>query len=87
MYAQDENASLEELRTALANEFQMDPESPLQHIAIHTLNCTEGVGTVLVGMRRPQYVDDILAACDLPRQRYTRQTWERVAEQLKRLSE
>ena len=87
MYAQDENASLEELRSALAIEFQMDPESPLQHIAIHALNCTEGVGTVLVGMRTPSYVDDILATSDLPRQRYTRQTWERVAEQLKRLSE
>jgi len=86
MYAQDENASLEELRSTLATEFGMDPESPLQHIAIHALDCTQGVGTVLVGMRTPTYVDDILATCDLPRQHFTRQTWARVAEQLKRLS-
>ena len=87
MYAQDENASLEELRSALATEFEMDPESPLQHIAIHALDCTEGVGTVLVGMRTPAYVDDVLSTRDLPHQHFNRQTWERVAEQLKRLSE
>jgi hypothetical protein len=65
----------------------MDPESPLQHIAIHALDCTEGVGTVLVGMRTPAYVDDVLSTRDLPHQHFNRQTWERVAEQLKRLSE
>jgi hypothetical protein len=87
MYAQDENASLEELRQSLANVFQMDPESPLQHIAIHALNCTQGVGTVLVGMRTPEYVDDVMLVMDLPKQQFTRDTWEEVAAVLKELSE
>jgi aryl-alcohol dehydrogenase-like predicted oxidoreductase len=86
MYAQDENASLEELRQSLANVFQMDPESPLQHIAIHALNCTQGVGTVLVGMRTPAYVDDVMSVMDLPKQQFTRGTWEEVVKVLRELS-
>ena len=87
MYAQDENASLEELRSALATEFEMDPESPLQHIAIHALDCTEGVGTVLVGMRTPAYVDDVMSVMDLPQQQFTRGTWEEVTRVLQELSD
>jgi hypothetical protein len=87
MYAQDENASLEELRQSLANVFQMDPESPLQHIAIHALNCTQGIGTVLVGMRTPAYVDDVMSVIDLPQQQFTRSTWEEVVKVLRELSD
>jgi predicted aldo/keto reductase-like oxidoreductase len=65
----------------------MDPESPLQHIAINALNCTQGVGTVLVGMRTPAYVDDVMSVMDLPQQQFTRGTWEEVVKVLRELSE
>ncbi len=43
----------------------IDPEwgkaETLSHIAIRALRSTEGVTTVLVGMRRESYVDDVLA--------------------------
>jgi predicted aldo/keto reductase-like oxidoreductase len=65
----------------------MDSESPLQHIAIHALNCTQGIGTVLVGMRTPAYVDDVMSVMDLPQQQFTRGTWEEVVKVLRELSE
>jgi len=39
---------------------------PLSQKAIAVLLSTPGIGTVLVGMRRPAYVDDVLAAAALP---------------------
>ncbi len=87
VYSSEENVSLEEFRTALAEEFGMDIDTPLQHIAIQALRCTEGVSNVLVGMRRREYVDDVLCVLEMPETTYHRDTWLRVAEQLARLSQ
>ncbi|MFN6114031.1 MAG: aldo/keto reductase [Bacteroidota bacterium] len=87
LYARDENASLEELRDSMTSIFALDPETPLQHVALHALRCTAGVSTVLVGMRRMEYVDDVLHVLDLPEARYNRTTWNRAADELRRLSE
>lgn len=87
LYARDENASLEELRQSMTAIFALDAETPLQHIALHALRCTDGVGTVLVGMRRTDYVDDTLQVLDVPASNYDRTTWNRVAEELRRLSQ
>ncbi|MBP6510129.1 MAG: aldo/keto reductase [Candidatus Kapabacteria bacterium] len=87
VYAAEENASLEELRQILADEFGMPIDTPLQHIAVQSLRCTPGVDHVLVGMRRPEYVEDILSVFELPEPTYHRATWQRVAEHLARLSQ
>ena len=87
LYARNENDSLEELRESMAVIFDIDPETPLQHIAIHALRCTHGISTVLVGMRRTDYVADVMQVLDLPQARYDRDTWNRAAEELRRLSE
>lgn len=87
LYAAEENASLEELREAMADEFGLPMDTPLQHIALHAVRCTEGVDVVLVGMRNVDYVDDVLACYDLPETTYHRVTWQRIADHLARLSE
>ncbi|MCX6141205.1 MAG: aldo/keto reductase [Candidatus Kapabacteria bacterium] len=87
IYASEENASLEEFRQALTDEFGMDIDTPLQHIAVQALRCTVGVDHVLVGMRDPAYVDDVLCVLDMPESSYHRTTWLRVADHLARLSQ
>lgn len=87
MYAGEENASLDELRLSMTDEFGLPVDTPLQHIAIHCVANTPGVDTVLIGMRETSYVDDALAALELPDMPIHRTTWLRVAEHLKRLSE
>lgn len=87
IYASEENASLEEFRQVLADEFGMDMDTPLQHIAVQALRCTDGVDHVLVGMREPAYVDDVLCVLDMPETSYHRTTWHRVADHLARLSQ
>ncbi len=39
-----------------------DVDGPLSRMALHALQSTRGISTVLVGMRRPAYVQDTLAA-------------------------
>lgn len=87
LYAAEENASLEELRDALADELGLPMDTSLQHIALHAVRCTEGVNVVLVGMRSVDYVDDALLCYDLPETTYHRVTWLRIADHLARLSE
>jgi len=87
IYAGEENASLEELREALADEFGMPIDTPLQHVAVQALRCTHGVNMVLVGMRRPEYVDDITSVMEMPSPTYHRTTWNRIAGHLARLSD
>ena len=87
LYARDENASLEELRISLSRVFELDSETPLQHIALHSLRCTAGVNTVLVGMRQTAYVDDVMYSNDMAPSTYDRKRWLLVADELQRLSE
>lgn len=86
LYASQENDSLEDLRSSLADEFGLPLDTRLQHIALHAVRCTVGVDTVLVGMRRPDYVDDVFTTLNLPAVAIHRTTWLRVAAQLQRLS-
>lgn len=86
LYAAEENASLEELREAMADELGLPLDTPLQHVALQAVSCTAGVGVVLVGMRRPEYVADVLASAHLPETPYHRSTWNRIAAHLARLS-
>ena len=39
-----------------------DGEGPLSHRALNVVASVPGVTSVLVGMRRPEYVDDVVAA-------------------------
>lgn len=87
LYARNENDSLEDLRQSMTAIFALDPEMPLQHIAIHALRCTSGVQTVLVGMRTSEYVQDVLRVTELESATYDRTHWLRVADELRRLSE
>ena len=86
LYASEENDSLEELRATMADEFGLPLDTPLQHIALHAIRCTAGIDTVLVGMRTPEYVDDVLSSYSLPETTYHRSTWNRIAQHLARLS-
>lgn len=87
LYARNENDSLEDLRQSMARIFVLDPETPLQHIAIHALRCTVGVQAVLVGMRTTDYVRDVLHVTELQPATYDRTHWLRAADELRRLSE
>lgn len=61
-YAQAAARQAEQVKSALA---AADPdwggEAPLSRLAVRALRSTEGITSVLVGMRRPEYVDDVLA--------------------------
>lgn len=87
LYAHEENLSLSELRAMLAEECGMPLDTPLQHLALHAVRCTAGISTVLVGMRTPAYVDDVLAAMTLPTISLHRASWMRIVEHLARLSD
>lgn len=87
LYARDENDSLEPLRASLCTIFELDTETPLQHIALHSLRNTRGITTVLVGMRTVAYVSDAVQTNELPVSAYDRTHWLRVTEELRRLTE
>lgn len=87
LYARDENNSLEPLRASMATIFGLDSETPLQHIAVHSLRNTSGASTVLVGMRSTTYVNDMIQTNLLPQSTYDRSHWLRVAGELRRLTE
>ncbi|MBU3699931.1 MAG: hypothetical protein FGM33_07975 [Candidatus Kapabacteria bacterium] len=87
MYAREENETLEELRRSMIEIFRLDAEMPLQNVAIHALRHSVGIGTVLVGMRRMEYVEDVVPLLDLAGGPFDRSTWLRVADELRRLSE
>lgn len=86
VYAVEENNSLEELRLMAAEIFNLPSDTPLQHIALHAVRCTAGVSAVLVGMRTPEYVRDVLLAIQLPEATYRRDKWDQVELHLAGLS-
>ncbi len=60
----------------------------LSQLAIRAVRSTAGVGCVLVGMRRPEYVQDVLAELARPvEQKDRRPAWERAAREAGRLLE
>jgi hypothetical protein len=53
-------------------------EVPLSRLALRALRTTEGISCVLVGMRRPEYVDDVLAELNTPvAQKNRKASWQR----------
>jgi hypothetical protein len=86
LYAMEENASLEELRQTLCDVLGQPPDTPLQHLALHAVRNTPGIGTVLVGMRKREYVRDVSAAMLLEPVQCGRSTWEAINDHLHRLS-
>lgn len=85
-YAWDENHSLEALRMMVADEFGCAADASLQHAALQAVRSTPGVTAVVVGMRRPAYVDDALAVWTTPATPVHHATWARVHQHLERLS-
>jgi aryl-alcohol dehydrogenase-like predicted oxidoreductase len=62
-YAQDAAAQVEKLKAAVQQtDRDWNVDGPLSQMAIRALLTTPGVSAVLVGMRRPSYVQDTLAA-------------------------
>lgn len=86
MYLADENDSLEELRAMLCTELQLPTNTPLQHAAITAARYTQGIGTVLVGMRTPAYVQDVVAASKLSTKPLDRNRWLTIQQHLEQLS-
>ena len=57
----------------------------LSQLAIRTLRTTEGISSVLVGMRRPPYVQDVLEELGHPlTPRRRSRAWRQIRDQLKR---
>lgn len=86
MYAAEENESLSGLRTMLAEQLELPTDTPLQQLAIHAVHCTDGIGTILVGMRRTQYVRDVVAVQQLQRMKWQRNNWLQIHQKLVELS-
>lgn len=86
LYASEENASLEELRAALCKEFKLDSNTSLQHVALHAVRSTVGITTMLVGMRAPAYVADVLRIEALAPMNLERRAWQEVYTILEQLS-
>ena len=60
----------------------------LSQTALRALRSTEGVSSVLVGMRRPEYVEDVLAELARPvEQGDKKASWEKVGQDLGRFME
>jgi hypothetical protein len=79
-YAMAAARKIGRIKSALA---AADPEwggdVPLSRLAVRALRSTEGVSCILMGMRRPEYVDDVLAelkAAVAPRQRVD--SWQKL---------
>jgi hypothetical protein len=53
---------------------------------LHAVRNTPGIGTVLVGMRKREYVRDVSAAMLLEPVQCGRSTWEAINDHLHRLS-
>jgi hypothetical protein len=56
----------DEVRAQLQLAGYAQREAPLSRMAVNLLLHLEGVASVLVGMRHPEYVADCFAAADLP---------------------
>ena len=78
-YAKAAAENIARIKTALA---AADPdwggEAPLSRLAVRALRSTAGVSCVLVGMRRAEYVDDVLAELKAPVvQKDRRDSWQK----------
>lgn len=82
VHAQAAARETAQIKSALA---AADPdwagEAPLSRLAVRALRLTEGVSCVLVGMRRPKYVKDVLAELNTPVAPKDRQaSWQTLAQ-------
>ena len=79
-YAKAAARKIGRIKSALA---AADPDwggdAPLSRLAVRALRSTEGVSGVLVGMRRPEYVDDVLAELKTPvAPKNRRDSWQKL---------
>ncbi|MFO7706885.1 MAG: aldo/keto reductase [Desulfobacterales bacterium] len=73
------------IRSALASaDTEWSGDGPLSRLSLRALRSTEGVSCVLIGMRRPAYVEDVLAELDCPiKQRERRESWQNLSRLLR----
>jgi aryl-alcohol dehydrogenase-like predicted oxidoreductase len=81
-HAQSAVRKAAQIKSALA---AADPvwhgNAPLSRLAVRALRSTQGVSCVLVGMRRPEYVEDVLAEIKTPIEpKDRRASWQRFAQ-------
>lgn len=81
-FAQTAARKISQIKSALA---AADPDwggdAPLSRLAVRVLRSTAGISCVLVGMRRPEYVDDVLAELKTPLSpRDRRSSWSKLAQ-------
>jgi hypothetical protein len=79
-YAQAAARKTAHIKSALA---AADPDwggdAPLSRLAMRALRSTEGIACVLVGMRREEYVDDVLEELKAPVRQTNRQaSWQNL---------
>lgn len=86
-YAQAAAAKVAGIRAGLAAaDPDWDADAPLSRLALRALRTTAGVSCVLVGMRRPAYVEDVLAELAAPvPQRERSGAWRALSRMLQAL--
>jgi hypothetical protein len=84
-YAESAVKQVAAIRSALASaDTEWSGDGPLSRLSLRALRSTEGVSCVLVGMRRPAYVDDVLAELDCPiKLRERRESWQNLSRLLR----
>ena len=84
IYAEAEALRLSKIRRALdAADADWAPDGTLSQKAIRAVRSTSGVSTVLVGMRRLAYVEDVLGELARPVARSDRKTaWQKLKQSL-----
>ncbi len=77
-------AQAKAIKTALAAaDPQWGGKTPLSRLALRAVRSTLGVSSVLVGMRRTEYVDDVLAELQTPVPRKERkESWRKLGQLL-----
>jgi hypothetical protein len=81
-YAQAAAQKTAQIKSALtAADRDWGGDATLSRLAVRSLRSTEGISCVLVGMRRTEYVDDVLAELKTPvAQKSRRASWQELGQ-------
>jgi hypothetical protein len=83
VYLREHQQTVDAIRRAAARaDSDWDRSTPTSRLALRALRSTAGVTTVLVGMRREEYVEDVLAEIREPVDlRRRTESWRRLHDQ------
>jgi hypothetical protein len=84
IYAEEAAHQVDRIRRAVAAaDREWESEGSLSQKALRAIRSTTGVSVTLVGMRRPEYVSDVLAELRRPIEQEPRvESWQKLTEAL-----